>query len=292
MRPGRSAASPRSMRAGRSGCGTAWSGPTAAMRPLASTSTAPPRMGGAVTGRSQAAERRMGRMFMGSEVTAGVQVRRGRPCRRRPAPELRVWAGEALPPRPTTREAAPPLPRHPGGGTAGEMRVGAFAAWGGYAAQRQSRRTPGGEIEKRVEMRLFRRTRGATTVECDVVPDHEPTPADPLTPQALILPPGAALPPGPSSPELRVWVGEPPSLPPLELRAWAGEALPPRPTTREAAPPLPRHPGGGTAGEMRVGAFAVVPVRVRLRVPVPGPTLRSRARQRSRSRPCPNQRSR
>src|SRR5690606_35844012 len=116
-----------------------------------------------------------------------------------PTSRQRAWAGATLPPRPTTREPAPPLPRHPGGGTAGKLRVGAFAGWGGYAAQRHSRRTAGREIDKRVDMRPFRRTRGAATVECDVVPDHEPTPADPLTPQALILPPGAALPPAPST---------------------------------------------------------------------------------------------
>src|SRR5690606_39131324 len=80
------------------------------------------------------------------------------------------------------------------------------------------------------------RTRGAATVECDVVPNRAPTPADPLTSPALLLPPGAA--------------------PSPELRAWAGESLPPRPSTREPAPPLPRLPGGGTAGEQRVGAFA------------------------------------
>src|SRR5690606_33461813 len=117
-----------------------------------------------------------------------------------PTSRLRAWAGATLPPRPATREAAPPLPRHPGGGTAGKLRVGAFAVGGGYAAQRHSRRTAGREIEKRVDMRPFRRTRGAVTVECDVVPNHAPTPADPLTSQALILPPGAAfrppLPPG------------------------------------------------------------------------------------------------
>src|SRR5690606_14221895 len=153
-----------------------------------------------------------------------------------PTSRQRAWAGATLPPRPATREAAPPLPRHPGGGTAGKLRVGAFAVGGGYAAQRHSRRTAGREIDKRVDMRPFRRTRGAATVACDVVPNRAPTPADPLTSQALILPPGAA--------------------PSPELRAWAGESLPPRPSTREPAPPLPRLPGGGTAGEQRVGAFA------------------------------------
>ena len=46
---------------------------------------------------------------------------------------------------------------------------------------------------------------------------------------------------------------------PLELRVWAGEPPPPRPSAREAASPPPRHPGGGTAGKLRVGAVAAVP---------------------------------
>src|SRR5690606_31805530 len=50
------------------------------------------------------------------------------PFRRRPsAAELRVWVGESLPPRPATREAAPPLPA---------ARVGELREKGGWGRSR------------------------------------------------------------------------------------------------------------------------------------------------------------
>jgi len=52
---------------------------------------------------------------------------------RRESDELRARAGAALPPFPATRESAPPLPRRPGGGTAGETAGG-----GGRGRRRRS----------------------------------------------------------------------------------------------------------------------------------------------------------
>ena len=47
-----------------------------------------------------------------------------------------------------------------------------------------------------------------------------------------------------------------PALPTRELRVWAGAPLPPPPFHPGGRPALPSLPGGGTAGKLRVGAFA------------------------------------
>src|SRR5690606_12908708 len=57
--------------------------------------------------------------------------------------------------------------------------------------------------------------------------------------------------------------------PPLKRRVWVGVSPPPRPFRPGGRPALTHHPGGGTAGKLRVGTFAAG-MRLLPRTPPPG----------------------